>query len=71
MAQRFTCTINSKRISPMVRDRLHWKETKGGVFIVRTIFDLLEGGRQQLASVKMLWNRCVPTKVGFFAWEAW
>ena len=21
--------------------------------------------------VKLLWNPLVPTKVGFFAWEAW
>ena len=24
-----------------------------------------------MVSVNLLWNPCVPTKVGFFAWEAW
>ena len=24
-----------------------------------------------MVPVNLLWNPCVPTKVGFFAWEAW
>ena len=39
---------------------------KNGSFFVKTCFDLLEGGRQLLVPIKMLWNPIVPTKVGFF-----
>ena len=45
---------------------LLYKEAKDGLFSVKTNFDFLEGGRHQLVLVKMLWNSCVPTKVGFF-----
>ena len=35
------------------------------MFSVKSSYDLLEGGRQQLVPVKMIWNPMVPTKVGF------
>ena len=47
------------------------KRKKNGSFSVKTCFDLLEGGSQQLVPIKMLWNPIVPTKVRFFAWEVW
>ena len=36
------------------------------MFSVKSSYDLLEGGRQQLVPFKMIWNSLVPTKVGFF-----
>ena len=41
------------------------------MFSVKSSYDLLEEGRQQLVPVKMIWNPLVPTKVGFFVWEVW
>ena len=35
------------------------------MFSVKSSYDLLEGGRQQLVPFKMIWNSLVPTKVGF------
>ena len=71
--QGFLCTVSSKSINPNFNDRLLWKEAKNGSFFVKTCFDLLEGGRQQLVPFKMLWNPIVPTKVvsllGKFAWD--
>ena len=37
--------------------------------LCQNLFGLLEGGRQQLVPIKLLWNPVVPTKVRFFAWE--
>ena len=71
IVQCFICTVSSKRLNPLIRDRLLWKEVKDGIFIVKSSFVFLEGGRQQLVPVKMLWNPCVLTKVCFFAWEVW
>ena len=69
--QRFINTVNSKTLRPQSRDRLRWKETKDGIFTVKSSFDLLEGGRQQLVQVKMIWNSIVPIKVGVFVGEVW
>ena len=69
--QKFICIVNSKNLRPQSRGKLRWKETKDGIFTVKSSFDLLEGGRQQLVPVKMIWNSIVPTKVGFFVWEVW
>ena len=33
---------------------------------MKSSFDLLERGRQQVVPVKMIWNPLVPTKVEFF-----
>ena len=69
--QKLICIVNSKNLRPQSRGKLRWKETKDGIFTVKSSFDLLEGGRQQLVPVKMIWNSIVPTKVGFFVWEVW
>ena len=45
-----------------------WKMTKNGLFLVKSIFDELEGGGIALFPRKMIWIHCVPTKVDFFAW---
>ena len=68
-AQRFICTVSTKSLSPLSVDRLRWNGAKDGMFSVKSSYDLLEGGRQQLVPVKMNWNPLVPTKVGFFVWE--
>ena len=56
--QCFICKISSKRINPLVGDKLFWKGTKDGYFTIKTSFDLLEGGHQLMVSVNLLWNLC-------------
>ena len=70
-AQIFICIVSTKSLSPLSDDRLGWNGAKDGMFSVKSSYDLLEGGRQQLVPVKMIWNPLVPTKVGFFVWEVW
>ena len=41
------------------------------MFLVKSSYDLFDGGRQHLVPVKMIWNPIAPTKVGFFVWEVW
>ena len=69
--QRFLYIVSSKRTNPNLSDRLWWKGAKNGSLTIKNCYDLLEGGRQQLVPIKMLWNPTVPMKVGFFAWEVW
>ena len=38
---------------------------------MKTYCKILEGGPSRRAPIKILWNPYVPSKVGFFAWEAW
>ena len=68
-AQRFLCVVNTKSLNPLSDDRQNG--AKDGTFSVKSSYDLLEGGRQQLVPVKMIWNPLVLTKVGFFVWEVW
>ena len=70
-AQRFICIVSTKSLSPLSDDRHQWNGAKDGTFSVKPSYDLLEGGRQKLVPVKMIWNPLVPTKVGFFVWEVW
>ena len=71
MVQSFIDTISNKRILPSIKDRLMWKKTTGGLFSVKSSFDLLEGDIQLSAPARILWNSNIPTKMGFFAWEVW
>ena len=69
VVQEFINTIQNKRILPLVRDNLVWKRSSGGLFTVRSYFDLLEGDINFSAPVKMLWNSNVPSKMSFYAWK--
>ena len=69
-AQRFIYIVSTKSLSPLSNDRLRWNGAKDGMFSIKSSYNLLKG-RQQLVSVKMIWNPLVPTKVGFFVWEVW
>ena len=66
MVQSFIDTISNKKILPCVKDRLMWKKTTCGLFLVKSYFDLLEGDSQLSAPTRMLWNSNIPTKMGFF-----
>ena len=48
-----------------------WKAAKDGSYTVKSNMDMLEGGRGAVYFPKRLgWNHFIPTKVGFFVWEA-
>ena len=47
-----------------------WKETKDGIFSVKSLYSILDSRRGVQFPINIIWNPCVPTKVGFFAWEA-
>ena len=44
-AQRFICIVSTKSLSPLSDDRLRWNGTKDGMFLLKSSYDLLEGGR--------------------------
>ena len=59
------------QISPLEKDKLSWKGDESGSFKVKAYFKELEGASPQKVSCKMLWNRHISSKVGFFAREVW
>ena len=70
-AQRFIVTVGTKSLSQLTGDRIWWNEAKDGSFSVKSSYDVLDIGGQNLVPVKMIWNPIAPTKVGFFVWEVW
>ena len=56
-----------KKVFPYVEDRLEWEKAKNGLFSVKSLFDAFEGDSAIPFPVKMIWNACVPTNVGFFS----
>ena len=71
MMKEFIGTVQNRKISPLEKDRLVWRKAKDVSFSVKLFFDFLEGGRTIHFMKRMIWKQCVPTKIGFFAWEAW
>ena len=72
MVEEFIFTVQEKKIiSPLEKDGLVWKKAKHGLFTFKSSFDFMEGGRSNFLPRKLFWNQCVPTNVGFYAWEAW
>ena len=64
--------IKDKKINPLEEDKSAWKLTKDGCFLIKSSFDFLEGEREtDLFPKRLFWNKWVPSKMGFFAWEAW
>ena len=68
--ERFLLTLQGKRLVFDLEDRVLWKETKNENFSVKSLYSTLE----PRCAIPFLWNiicsPCVPTRVGFFAWEA-
>ena len=59
--------VRGRKINPVEEDKMVWKATKDGSYTVRSNLDVLEGGRgAEPFPKRMVWNRLVPTKVGFF-----
>ena len=69
--QNFIELNNNKLIIPQKKDRIVWKGNKNGQFSVKVYYHQLEVGPPLKAPTNIIWNPYVPTKVGFFAWEAW
>ena len=64
--------IRGKNINPVEVDKLVCKVTKDGSYIVKSNMDMLEGGIGAISFPRRLvWNQLMPSKVGFFVWEAW
>ena len=47
-----------------------WNASKNGIFSVKSLYNTLDSGGAVPFPWRIIWSPCVPTKVGFFAWEA-
>ena len=64
-------TIQGKRVSAEVEDRVIWKKTKSGFFSIKSLYNVVELRSTVQFPRKIIWSPYVPPKVGFFfAWEA-
>nr|CAN66499.1 hypothetical protein VITISV_010636 [Vitis vinifera] len=68
--ERLLLTIRGRRLNPLLEDRMLWKETKDGIFSVKSLYSTLASRRVVQFPNSISWSPCVPTKVCFFAWEA-
>ncbi|RVX18032.1 putative ribonuclease H protein [Vitis vinifera] len=68
--RRLLLSIRGKRLNPLMEDRMLWKETKDGIFSVKSLYSTLVSKKVVQFPISIMWNPCVPTKVCFFAWEA-
>ena len=62
--------VQGKQIIESQEDLMFFKETKDGNFSVKILFKALDRSKNVVFPRKFIWNSWVPTKVGFFAWEA-
>ncbi|RVW15964.1 putative ribonuclease H protein [Vitis vinifera] len=65
--ERLLVIIRERRLNPLAKDCLLWKETKDGIFSVKSLYSILVSRRGVQFPINIIWNPCVPTKVGFFA----
>ena len=63
-------TLQGKRLVIDLEDRVLWKETKDRKFYVKSLYSALETRSAVSILKNIIWSPCVPTKVGFFTWEA-
>ena len=68
--ERLLLTIRGRRLNPHLEDRVLWKETKDEIFSVNSLYCALVSRSVVQFPNNIIWSPCVPTKVGFFAWEA-
>ena len=68
--ERLLLIIQGKRLNADLEDRMVWNETKDGIFSVKSCFNSLDHSSAVPFPWRIIWSTFVPTKVGFFAWEA-
>ena len=68
--ERLLLTIQGRRLNLNLEDRVLWKETKDGIFSVKSLYSALVSRSVVQFPNSIIWSPCAPTKVGFFAWEA-
>ncbi|KAJ9699595.1 hypothetical protein PVL29_008272 [Vitis rotundifolia] len=68
--ERLLLTIWGRRLNPLLEDKMQWKETKDGFFLVKSLYNALDSRRVDQFPNRIIWSSCVPTKVSFFTWEA-
>ena len=64
--ERLLLLIRGRRLNPLLEDRMLWKETKDGIFSVKSLYSALASRRVVQFPNIIIWNPCVPTKVSFF-----
>ncbi|RVW19481.1 hypothetical protein CK203_114085 [Vitis vinifera] len=62
--------LQGKRLNVGMEDRVVWNASKNGIFSVKSLYNTLDSGGAVPFPWRIIWSPCVPTKVGFFAWEA-
>ena len=67
LVERLLLTIQGKRVSADLEDRVLWKMTKDGIFSVKSLYSVVELGNIVLFLRSIIWSPYVPPKVGFFA----
>ena len=70
MVERFLLKIQGKRLISDLENRVLWKETKDEKFSLKSLYSALELRYAILFPRSIIWSSYVPTKMGFFAWEA-
>ena len=68
--ERLLSTLQGKRLVAGLKDRVLWKASKNGIFSIKSLYNTLESSCAIPFPWSIIWSPCVPTKVGFFAWEA-
>ena len=63
-------TIQGKRLNANVENRMVWKGTKNEIFTVKSLYNSLDHCCAVPFPWRIIWSPDVPTKVGFFVWEA-
>ena len=62
--------LSGKSVIVDVKDRVRWRESKDGMFLVKALYKALEMESTRCFPMKIIWNSSVQLKVSFFAWES-
>ncbi|RVX06893.1 hypothetical protein CK203_015021 [Vitis vinifera] len=66
----FPFVPSRKELIVGMEDRVLWNASKNGIFSVKSLYNTLDSSGAVPFPWRIIWSPCVPTKVGFFAWEA-
>ena len=61
--------LQGKRLFVGMEDRVLWNASKNGIFSVKSLYNTLDSSGAVSFPWRIIWSPCVPTMVGFFAWE--
>lgn len=71
MVLSFLDMLSKERVVPLQMDKIKWNGDASRYCSMKRCFSKLEVDPLVFSLFNLFWNKTVPSKIGYLAWEVW